>query len=106
MLTQNGSFTLPAAEPDGSAYAVSVSTRPLFPQRCSITSGSGTVSGADVTNVSATCTAAITESVLYSFAANTGPGLNAGLRFDGQGNLYGTTINGGTNGYGTVFEIE
>jgi uncharacterized repeat protein (TIGR03803 family) len=46
------------------------------------------------------------ESVLYSFTANTGPGPNAGLTFDSQGDLYGTTINGGTTGFGTVFEIE
>jgi uncharacterized repeat protein (TIGR03803 family) len=48
-----------------------------------------------------------TETVIYSFA---GPpdGVNpvAPLTFDGQGNLYGTTYAGGTNGYGTVFQLS
>jgi uncharacterized repeat protein (TIGR03803 family) len=48
-----------------------------------------------------------TETVLYSFG-NTPDGLNpeAGLVFDGSGNLYGTTVNGGTFGGGTVFELS
>jgi uncharacterized repeat protein (TIGR03803 family) len=29
----------------------------------------------------------------------------AGLIFDGAGNLYGTTLQGGTHGFGTVFEL-
>ena len=50
-----------------------------------------------------------TETVLYSFNWNgngtdgTNPG--GGLIFDAAGNLYGTTVYGGTYGYGTVFEL-
>jgi uncharacterized repeat protein (TIGR03803 family) len=49
-----------------------------------------------------------TETVLYSFGANSTDGAypSAGLIFDGNGNLYGTTQNGGTYGLGTVFQLR
>ncbi len=47
------------------------------------------------------------ETVLYSFTGNTdGAGPSAGLVQDAQGNLYGTTNQGGANDYGTVFEVD
>jgi uncharacterized repeat protein (TIGR03803 family) len=50
-----------------------------------------------------------TESLLYSFCSLTncrdGAKPVAGLIFDADGNLYGTTLQGGTSGTGTVFEI-
>jgi uncharacterized repeat protein (TIGR03803 family) len=50
-----------------------------------------------------------TPSKLFSFTGTSGanPGANpeAGLIIDGNGNLFGTTLEGGTFGYGTVFEI-
>jgi len=47
------------------------------------------------------------ETVLYSFATNSGDGTfpAAGLIFDAAGNLYGTTSRGGTSNEGTVFEL-
>jgi uncharacterized repeat protein (TIGR03803 family) len=53
-----------------------------------------------------------TESVLYSFCAGDiqgcpdGQNPYAGLIFDNQGNLYGTTQNGGVHGLGTVFQLS
>jgi uncharacterized repeat protein (TIGR03803 family) len=51
-----------------------------------------------------------TESVLYSFCAQTycadGSYPSAGLIFDAHGNLYSTTSSGGTIGLGTVFELS
>ncbi len=54
-----------------------------------------------------------TESILYSFAANGGPGGDArfpvgGVVMDGSGNLWGTATYGGddNHGNGTVFEIS
>ena len=48
------------------------------------------------------------ESVLYSFTGTGGDGAEpmAGLVQDAQGNLYGTTEDGGAYGFGTVFELN
>jgi uncharacterized repeat protein (TIGR03803 family) len=48
-----------------------------------------------------------TEKVLHSFNDNGTDGWypQAGLVFDGSGNLYGTASQGGAYGYGTVFEL-
>lgn len=48
------------------------------------------------------------ESVVYSFSFGNGDGSypTGGLIFDSKGNLYGTTQSGGTNFYGTVFELS
>ena len=48
------------------------------------------------------------ESVLWNFEGGTQDGAapEAGLYMDSAGVLYGTTGQGGTNGYGTVFEVS
>lgn len=48
------------------------------------------------------------QTVLYNFGATVSDGLtpSASLVLDKSGNLYGTTINGGAHGAGTVFEIS
>jgi hypothetical protein len=52
----DSSFTFPMALADGSAYTVTVSTQPSNPvQTCSVSSGSNTLAGANVTDVSVTC---------------------------------------------------
>jgi hypothetical protein len=52
----NGPFTFPTAQASGSTYAVTVTTQPSLPaQSCSVTNGSSTVGGGDVTNVSIAC---------------------------------------------------
>jgi uncharacterized repeat protein (TIGR03803 family) len=45
--------------------------------------------------------------VVHAFDSdkNDGAGLYGSLVFDSKGNLYGTTADGGTYGYGTVFEL-
>ena len=48
-----------------------------------------------------------TETVLYTFTAGADGGWpEAGLAFDSQGNLYGTTNAFGPYGYGTVFKLS
>ncbi|MCK5616862.1 right-handed parallel beta-helix repeat-containing protein [Candidatus Pacearchaeota archaeon] len=55
-LTNNGSFNFATALNDGDAYSVTVLTQPTSPyQICSITNGSGTISGTNVTNISVQC---------------------------------------------------
>jgi uncharacterized repeat protein (TIGR03803 family) len=62
---------------------------------------------AAVTLITATPTAAQTESVLFSFTASDpiGAGPYAGVIKDSVGNLYGTTEGGGTHGDGTVYQL-
>jgi len=45
------------------------------------------------------------ETVLHSFRGKDGQSSFTGLVFDADGNLYGTTIQGGAFGQGTVFEL-
>ena len=47
------------------------------------------------------------EAVLYSFTGGAdGSNPNSGVVRDSAGNLYGTTFNGGTFGYGTVYKLD
>jgi uncharacterized repeat protein (TIGR03803 family) len=46
------------------------------------------------------------ERVLFSFNQADGSTPDAGLVADKQGNLYGTTFDGGPNGMGNVFELS
>jgi uncharacterized repeat protein (TIGR03803 family) len=46
------------------------------------------------------------ETVLFSFDGTNGYGPEGGVIFDSEGNLYGTTISDGKNGYGTVYELK
>src|SRR5690606_10533541 len=64
LLEQNGAFGFAEALPDGAAYTVSVVTDPVG-QNCTVTNGTGKVSGADVVDVSVDC-----EFIQISLAAN------------------------------------
>jgi hypothetical protein len=56
-LTANGAFAFGAKFPSGTAYNVTVKTQPSAPaQSCVVTSGSGTLSTANVSTVSIACT--------------------------------------------------
>jgi uncharacterized repeat protein (TIGR03803 family) len=46
------------------------------------------------------------ETVLHTFTGPHGSSPGAGLFRDAQGNLYGTTMFGGTMGNGTVFKLD
>ncbi len=54
-LAANGAFTFPTGLANAASYAVAVGTQPSG-QTCSVASGSGTITGANVTNVAVTCT--------------------------------------------------
>jgi len=47
-----------------------------------------------------------TETVFHSFSGPDGISPQGGLTADGQGNLYGTTLDGGTTDNGTVFRLS
>jgi len=56
-LSANGAFTFATSVAAGGAYAVTVKTQPTNPaQTCAITNGTGTIGGANVTNIVLTCT--------------------------------------------------
>jgi uncharacterized repeat protein (TIGR03803 family) len=66
----------------------------------------GTYSGGGVYKISPGSGEIWKEDVLLGFANYDGPNLGAGVTLDGAGNLYGTAAEGGTVGYGTVFELS
>jgi hypothetical protein len=63
-VTANGSFTFATSLASGAAYAVTVKTNPSG-QTCTVSSGSGTVGTANVTNVAVTCAASSGLTVSY-----------------------------------------
>ena len=50
--------------------------------------------------------ASATKKVLFTFTGSDGEAPDGSLIFDQAGNLYGTTSQGGANGYGTVFKLS
>ncbi|MFZ0814860.1 MAG: choice-of-anchor tandem repeat GloVer-containing protein [Candidatus Sulfotelmatobacter sp.] len=72
------------------------------------TSTSGAVGSGTAFELRATTSGPWTEWVLHAFGSGSKDGVNPvdSLTFDAAGNLYGTTIAGGTSSYGTAFEIK
>jgi uncharacterized repeat protein (TIGR03803 family) len=70
--------------------------------------GDSTVTAGTVFELSPAAGGGWTEKVLYNFGANSTDGANplGGLVIDAQGNLYGTTLDGGAVDDGTVFELS
>jgi hypothetical protein len=54
-LAANGGFTFATALANGASYNVTVATQPVD-QSCTVTSGSNTINGANITDVAVTCT--------------------------------------------------
>ena len=55
-ISGNGGFTFPGTLADGAGYAVSVTSQPANPrQTCVVSSGSGNISGANVSDVAVAC---------------------------------------------------
>ncbi len=76
--------------------------------RRSLVVGIAVVLASFLSAVSATQSASAQEVILYSFNGNVPSDGNepvGPLVFDGSGNLYGTTSNGGIYGWGTVFKL-
>lgn len=55
-ISGNGTFTFPDQLANGTSYAVTIGTQPAG-QTCTVASGSGSIAGANVTNVAVTCAA-------------------------------------------------
>ena len=107
VLANAATFTLPTAIANGASYDVTVRAHPTA-VNCTVSNGSGSVSGTNVTQISAACTPG-TESVLYSFAGVPSDGATsqyADLLQARDGYFYGVTEAGGANSDGTVFKID
>ncbi len=61
-ISTNGNFSFSTALTGGSTYSVTVATPPSG-QTCTLTNGSGTINGANITDVQVTCTTAPTLSL-------------------------------------------
>ena len=106
-VTANGTFVFATPLATGSAYAVTVGTQPAG-EICTVSTGSGTVGSANVTNVAVSCSpATASETLFYSFGPSTGTDGQGpdSLILGRDGNFYGTTQSGGTSGTGTVFSL-
>jgi alpha-tubulin suppressor-like RCC1 family protein len=63
-ISDNGEFTFNTSLADGADYNVSVVAQPVAPdQVCSVTNGTGTVTGAKVTNIAVSCVSLTTASI-------------------------------------------
>jgi uncharacterized repeat protein (TIGR03803 family) len=100
----NGAFTFATPVARNGSYAVTVGTNP-FAHTCSSADGAAPDVTANVSSVAITC-ASFTASTLYSFAGGAdGASPRSGLIQGPDGNLYGTTLSGGTAGHGTTYSI-
>jgi hypothetical protein len=93
-VTTNGAFTFDTPVLDGLTYAVTVAAQPAD-QTCTVAGGSGTVSGANVTNIAVTCVSHA-HSIGGTVSGLAGGSLQ--LRLTHTGNLTGTTISVTSNG--------
>jgi uncharacterized repeat protein (TIGR01451 family) len=81
----DGGFTFATPLPDGSEYIVTVLTHPSDPeQTCSVSNDSGTLAGANITNVAVTCT---TETFTVGGTVNGLAGTGLVLQNNGGDNL-------------------
>jgi uncharacterized repeat protein (TIGR03803 family) len=111
-LTANGAFKFATQLSGGATYAVTVMSQPSA-EYCWVTAGSGTVSGANVSNVAVNCTSvpAANPVTLHTFSPDEGSG-PTNLVQGNDGNLYGTlyygvsTPDGGELGCGAFFRMS
>ncbi|MBX3689056.1 proprotein convertase P-domain-containing protein [Dokdonella sp.] len=82
-IAANGTFTFPTAVADGTTYTVTIATQPSG-QTCAVANGSGTISGANVTNVAVTCVTIPTWTVGGSILGLSANGLVLSLNAGAQ----------------------
>jgi uncharacterized repeat protein (TIGR03803 family) len=98
-------FTLPTRATSGAAYSLTVQAHPAALD-CVVSNGTGTVSGADVTNIDVAC-GPVTWSLLYYFNSSDGTRPHYEVMQASDGNFYGVTYNESLSGSttGTVFKV-
>jgi len=90
-LSVNSAFAFTTATVTGSTYSVTVLTHPAE-QICAVANGAGTVSGANVTDVTVTCSSSLPPASLALFAGDMGSsgnvdGVGAAARFNGPSDM-------------------
>jgi hypothetical protein len=100
-IATNGSFTFSTASADGASYNVTVLTQPSSPnQMCSVTNGTGTVAGVNVTSVAVNCVNSYTIGGTVTGLAGTGvvlqnnAGNNLNITANGSFTFTTTLVNG------------
>ncbi len=111
-LDENGDFTFVATLDNNSAYNVTITNQPITPsQTCIVTNGNGTITAADITDVTVSCVDDIAPSVSTSSPANDETGVERNAVISATFNedmLTATldnnsfTLNDGNNTEGTV----
>jgi hypothetical protein len=98
-LSTNGTFTFPTALPNGQSYSVTVSRTGGYIYQPVVANGSGTISGANVTNVAVQCTPIYTGNLdvdMYNAAVadGTANGGVPGVMFTENGGPFRVTADG------------
>ena len=75
-VSTDGGFTFGTALADGAGYAVTIDTQPAG-QTCDVTSGTGTIAGANVTDVAVSCVDDPPPGSTVSYASDVQPYFNA-----------------------------
>lgn len=99
-ITADGAFTFSKPVAANSSYKVTIDTPPNS-EICTISNGVGTGINANVTTVLVSC-GTLTKTILHTFAGNPLP--NALIQ-GGDGNFYGTTLQGGATSQGSLFTV-
>ena len=77
----NGPFTMPTSLNDGAAYELRVTQQPASPlQTCTVTNGSGTIHGANVTDIAVDCVTPLPNGALDPSFGGSGKVANNALR--------------------------
>ena len=95
-LVSDGVFTFSTALNDGASYAVTIASQPTG-QSCSVANGSGTIAGANVTNVAVTCTTTGNDVIFADGFDGEGVAVCEPLQLFEDTSFEATSVDGGTN---------
>ncbi|MCB1193116.1 MAG: chitobiase/beta-hexosaminidase C-terminal domain-containing protein [Leptospiraceae bacterium] len=104
-IATNGSFTFPTAVANGTSYSVTVSSQPQNPwQTCTVTSGSGTVSGANVNSIAINCIVDQHKAIVNIITP--GAYVADGLTITNESGTYGTLNPTGDDPTNQAFNLQ
>jgi len=105
-ITSNGAFTFTTALADGAGYKVTVKAQPNR-QTCTASNNTGTISGANVTNVAVACISIITVSGTVLYSPDTGPDVMLqGITVEARNPSDDSVITGTTTDTNGVYSVS